>query len=245
LTDTRPPTVQADRSTRGPGHRKKRSPVALIVIPLVIVAAAVALFVVVTRGDDAGIPFVGDDGPSAAPPFDFQVRKVRALATSEKADEAALTDEAEAIETELTPVVDELFTNAFLDPANWTEGDYAEVLERFNDGARPAAEASVETLTLGTGAGDVYEEVAPDRSVLDYEVLFDPAGEVNQVVVTVTFSALGTRGDGGTTTIVSEGALFFDDPDSWLISAFDLTRADHEAQPASPQASGSPSASGS
>ena len=243
LTDTRPPTVQAD-PTRRSGHRKKRSP-AVFVIPVVVVAAAVVLLVVMlTRGEDGGIPFVGDNGPGDAPAFDFQVRKVRAFATSEKADEAALTQQAEAVERELTPVVDELFTNAFLDPANWTEGDYAEVLERFSDDARPAAEANIETLTLGAGAGDVYDEVAPDRSVLDYKVLFDPDGEVGQVVVTVKFSALGTRSDGGYTMIVSEGGLFFDDPGSWLVTAFDVARADHEAQPPAPPPSGSPSASG-
>jgi hypothetical protein len=243
LTDTRPPTVRAERSTRKAGHRKKPSP-ALIVIPLVLVAAAALVFVL-TRGDGGAIPFVGDDGPGEAPPFDFQIRKVRALATSEQADEAALTDEAEAIERELTPVVDELFTNAFLDPANWAEGEYAEVLDRFGEDARPTAEASIETLTLGTTAGEVYDEVAPDRSVLDYKVLFDPDGEVGQVVVTVRFSALGTRADGGYTAIVSDAELFFDDPGDWLISAFDVERADGEAQPPSPPASGSPSASGS
>ena len=245
LTDTGPPTVQSDRSTRRSGHRKKRSP-AVVIVPLVLVAAVVVVVVVVlTRDGGGGIPFVGDDGPAEAPPFDFQVRKVRALPTSEKADEGNLTGEAKAIERELTPVVDDLFTNAFLDPANWTEGDYAEVLEVFNTDARPTAEGSLETLTLGTDAGDVYEEVAPDRSVLDYKVLFDPDGEVSQVVVRVKFSALGTRADGGYTTLVSDAELFFDDPGTWLISAFDVTRADREAQPPSPQASGSPSASGS
>lgn len=243
MTDTRPPTVQADRSARKAGHRKKRSP-AVFVIPLVLVAVAVVLIVVLTRGEGGGIPFVGDDGPSEAPPFDFTIRKVRALATDEKADEAALADEAAAIERELTPIVDELYTNAFLDPANWQEGDYAEVLERFNEDARPTAEASVETLTLGTDAGGVYDEVMPDRSVLDYKVLFDPNGRVNQVVVKVKFLALGARSDGAYTQIVSEGQLFFDDPDGWLISAFDVTRADHEAEPPTPATSASPSASG-
>lgn len=243
LTDTRPPTVQADRSTRKSGHRKKSSP-ALILIPLVIVAVAVVLFVVLTRDGGGGIPFVGDDGPTEAPPFDFQIRKVRALPTDEKADEAELADEAQAVERELTPVIDNLFTNAFLDPANWTEGDYAEVLDAFTDDARPTAEGDIETLTLGTDAGDVYDEVAPDRSVLDYKVLFGPDGEVGQVVATVKFAALGTRADGGYSAIASEAQFFFDDPETWLISAFDVTRADQEAQAPTPRASSSPSASG-
>jgi hypothetical protein len=245
LTDTRPPTVQADRSTRKAGRRKKASP-ALLVIPLVLVVAAVVLFLVL-RGDDGGIPFVGDDGPTEAPPFDFEILRVRPVATSEGADEAALADEAAAIERELTPVVDELYTNAFLDPANWRDGDYAEVLERFGDGARPTAEGSIETLTLGANAGDVYDEVAPDRGTLSYKVLFDGEGAVNQVVVEVRFTALGTRADGGYTQVVSEGTYFFDDPGTWLVSAFDVTRADREAQPPSPatSGSGSPSASAS
>ncbi|HEU4356249.1 MAG TPA: hypothetical protein VFT27_11735 [Actinomycetota bacterium] len=244
MTDTRPPTVQADRSSRRAGHRKKSSP-ALILIPLVLVVAAIVLFVALTRDGGGGIPFVGDDTPAEAPPFDFEVRKVRALPTSEKADEGKLASEAKAVEHELTPIVDDLFTNAFLDPANWTAGDYGEVIDAFGDQARPTAEGSIETLTLGTDAGEVFDEVAPDRSALDYKVLFDPDGKVSQVVVTVRFSALGTRADGGYTAIVSDAELFFDDPETWLISAFDVTRADQEAQPPSPSASASPSASGS
>lgn len=241
MTDTRPPPVQAERSTRKAGHRKKASP-ALIVVPLLLVLAAVVLFFVLFRGEGGGIPFVGGGGDSEAPPFDFDVGKVRAVATTEDANASALSKRAASIEKEVTPIVDDLYTNAFLDPANWNDGDYAEVFERFTESARPAAEANVETLTLGANAGDVYDDVAPGEGKLEYKVLFDQGGEVSQVVVTVEFSALGTRADGGFTEIVSQGQLFFDDPGSWLVSAFDVERADREGTPPSPTAtSGTPS----
>ena len=50
---------------------------------------------------------------------------------------------------------------------------------------RTAAE-SVETLTLGATAGDVFATVDPGKSKLSYQVLFDPDG-AGTAVVTVVF----------------------------------------------------------
>jgi hypothetical protein len=102
------------------------------------------------------------------------------------------------------------------------------------------AEQSVETLTLGASAGNVFEAVEPGKSKLSYQVLFDPEGAAETAVVTVVFRATAERKDGTYLAIVSEGEFFLRQVDGWTITAFDVRRKDHEAQPPSPSASTSP-----
>jgi hypothetical protein len=178
------------------------------------------------------------------PEFDFTVGRAKAVATAPEADTESLEAEAEAIGEEITPVLDDLYTNAFLDPANWREGDYEEVLAAFSEGAASTAQQSVEVLTLGATAGDLYERVTPEKGSLGFTVLFDPAGSRHTAVARVRFSALGERSDGTFTLIVSKGELFLRDIDGWQITAFDVARQDREAQPPpSPAPSASASAS--
>ncbi len=242
MTDDRTqPPVRANRSSR----KKKASP-ALIAIPLVLVLGAVGLFFFLSGDGGAKIPFVDRDDPTDdVPAFGFKIRKTRAVATTDNADVEALAAQASGVGADLTPMLDELFTNAFLDPANWQEGDYAEVWERFDEAARPMAEQSVETLTLGAAAGDVYEDVASDKGSLEFDVLFDQQGAPTSVVVKFRFYAFGTRTDGTYTSIVSHGQLFLDAGASWQITAFTVKRDDKAAEsppPPTPGPSASPSA---
>jgi len=60
----------------------------------------------------------------------------------------------------------------------------------------------------------------------------------------VSFTALGERQDGTYTAIVSKGELFLNDEGSWKVTAFDVSRSDHQTQPPpSPTPSSSASAS--
>ena len=239
---TRPP-VTADRTQRRATNRKRRLPLALLLVPVALVGLGVALFLIL-GGDGAGIIGRGDNDSDVVPEFDFTVGRAKAVATAPEADAEALETEAGNIGQEITPVLDDLYTNAFLDPANWREGDYEEVLAVFSEGAALTAQQSVEVLTLGATAGDVYERVTPEKGSLGFTVLFDPAGSPNTAVARVRFSALGERSDGTFTLIVSKGELFLRDIDGWRITAFDVTRQDREAQPPpSPAPSASASAS--
>jgi hypothetical protein len=243
LTDDRnQPPVRANRSSR-----KKKTPAALIAIPLVLVLGAVGLFFFLSGDGGADIPFIdGDDPTDDVPAFEFKIRKARAVASADGADVDALTQQAAELGAELTPMLDEMFTNAFLDPANWQDGDYAEVWERFDDAARPTAEAAVETLTLGATAGDVYDDVASDKGSLEFDVLFDQEGSPTSVVVKFRFYALGTRADGTYTSIVSHGQLFLDAASAWQITAFTVKRDDKATEsPAPPTPGPSVSASAS
>lgn len=238
---TKPP-VTADRSQRRATNKKRRLPLALLLVPVVLAGLGVALFLVL--GGNGGGLLGGDDDSDDVPEFDFTVGRAKAVATAPEADLAALEAEAGTVGEEITPVLDELYTNAFLDPANWREGDYEEVLAVFSEAAGSSAQQSVEVLTLGATAGDVYDRVTPENASIGFTVLFDPAGSPNTAVAQVRFTALGERSDGTFTLIVSTGDLFLRDLDGWRITAFDVTRQDRETQPpASPAPSGSASPS--
>lgn len=208
----------------------------MIVVPIVLVAVAV-LVILLLRGGDVPI-LGGDDEP--VPEFDFTVKRSVAVPTAIDADVAALTPQAETIATEISPMLDDLYTNAFIDPSNWRDGDYEEVFAAFAPDAVSAAEQNVDTLTLGTTAGDDFESVDPRKGFLTYEVLFDHDGNPDTAVAAVRFTALGERTNGTFVEIVSDGQYFLQEIDGWKITAFDVRRSDAETEPPSP-ASASPS----
>jgi hypothetical protein len=238
---TKPP-VTADRSTRRPSSRKRRLPLALLLVPVVLIGLGVALFL--SLGGDVADVISGNDDSDVVPEFDFTVGRAQAVATAPDADDEALTAEAGDLAVEITPVLDDLYTNAFLDPSNWRDGDYGEVFELFSQDAGTTAEQNVEAVTLGATAGDVYDRVTPEKGRILFTVLFDPAGSPDTAVAKVNFSALGERSDGTFTLIVSKAEYFLRDVGGWQITAFDVTREDRETQPPpSPAPTGSGSAS--
>ena len=229
-----------NRVQRG-AKNKRRVPLALLIVPIVLVAIGVAILLALRGG---AVPIIGG-GDEPAPPFDFIVKPATAIPTAPDADEAALSAGAEEVAQEITPTIDDLYTNAFLDPRHWRHDDYDDVFATFAPDAAATAEQSVETLTLGATAGDVFDTVDPGRSKLAYQVLYDPDGAPETAVVTVIFRATAERKDGTYLAIVSEGEFFLrqvDGQEGWKITAFDVTRDDHETQPPSPSASASPSA---
>jgi hypothetical protein len=227
--------VTPDRVQRG-ATKKRRVSLVLLIVPVVLVAIGVAIFLVL--GGDG--PIIGGDD-EVAPPFDFIVKGASAVATASDADKSALAASADDVGQEITPTIDDLFTNGYLDPSNWRDGDYEEVFATFAPDAVASAEQNVEILTLGATAGDVFATVDPGKSKLSYEVLFDPDGEPETAVVSVIFRATAERKNGTYLAIVSEGEFFLRQIDGqeegWTITAFDVTREDHETQPPSPSAS--------
>jgi hypothetical protein len=232
--------VTPNRAQRG-ANKKRRLPLALLIVPVVLVAIGVAFLL--ARGGAA--PIIGG-GDEPAPPFDFIVKPATAIPTAPDADEAALSASAAEVAQEITPIIDDLYTNAYLDPSNWRHDDYEEVFTAFAPDAAATAEQSVETLTLGATAGDVFDTVDPGKSKLTYQVLFDPDGAPESAAVSVIFRATAERKNGTFLAIVSEGEFFLRQVDGqgegWTITAFDVTRDDHEKEPPSPSASASPSA---
>jgi len=233
--------VTPNRVQRG-ADKKRRVPLAVLIVPVVLVAIGVAILLALRGG---GGPIIGG-GDEPAPPFDFIVKPATAIPTAPDADEASLSASATEVAQEITPMIDDLYTNAYLDPSNWRHDDYEEVFTAFAPDAAATAEQSVETLTLGATAGDVFDTVDPGKSKLTYQVLFDPDGAPESAVVSVIFRATAERKNGTFLAIVSEGEFFLRQIDGqgegWTITAFDVTRDDHEKEPPSPSASVSPSA---
>ncbi|MGH2526368.1 MAG: hypothetical protein ACRDG2_06440, partial [Actinomycetota bacterium] len=232
LTDSRlAQPVVANRAQRRNGNRKRRLPLAVLLVPIALVAAGVVLFIVVS-GDNGGGLIGGDEEDEAAPPFDFRVGRVRVERVVADADTSALKTEAEALVTDdITPVIDELWTDGFLDPANWRQGDYEELYALFEGDAAATAQSSVDVLTLGAAAGDEFERVTPDRGWITYSVLFDRDNNPDTVTASVRFRATAELKDGTFVAIVSAAELFLQESDGWKVVAFDVSRDDREARP--------------
>jgi hypothetical protein len=239
LTQSRidPPAVD-DRPERPAAHRRKRRPGRwlLLLAPVVLVAAGIVLILVLGGGRNGGfLDLGGGDEPSnEVPPFDFRLSKTAVVATVTEADPSALKTAADPATAAVADVVDELYTNAFLDPTNWREGDYEEIFALFTDDAAETVRANLETVTLGATAGEVYQTVMPQRGTIRFSVLFDPDGRPDTVVTVVRFVALGERTDGTYLSIVSEGSLFLRDVGGWRITAFDLQRNDRQTRVPAP-----------
>jgi hypothetical protein len=222
--------------------KKRRKPLVLLIVPLVLVGLGVGVLFALGGGTDA-IPIIGGGGQDdEVPAFDFKERKAIAIPTAEEFDKDALAAQAAQIGSEITPILDDLFTNAFLDPTNWREGDYEEVFEAFTPEALASAQQQLDAITLGTTAGDVFEDVEPDKGSLEYRVLFDPENAPHTVVVRYRFWALAERKDGTYLAVFSHGQLTLRPVDGWKVVHFEFIRADREAEP--PAATGATGATG-
>ena len=239
-----PPKANANRVQRA-STKKRRKPFALFVLPIVLVVLGVGLMLFMGGGTDA-IPIIGGGGPEdSVPAFDFKTKKAVGVATVAEFDKEALEASAVQVGAEITPTIDDLFTNAFLDPSNWREGDFEEVFEAFAPISVASAQQGVETITLGTTAGDLFEEVEPDKGSLEYRVLFDEEGNPATAVVRYKFYATAERKDGTYLGVVSHGQMYLSNVDGWKITAFDFIRADREVEPpAATGASGATATSG-
>ena len=119
----------------------------------------------------------------------------------------------------------ELYTEGFLDPANWEEGSYADAFGGFARGARDQAETHPGLLTAGPGAGDRYERIEPRSGRIATRILLDRQGSPVLLVSVVRFSALATGSD--EVVLRSAGQYLFERVGSaWRIVSFDVTRDD-------------------
>lgn len=202
-----------------------------------VLVAVILVFLLKGGGGNKG-PFTHDP---QTPPFAFQTAKVLTVPTNAKADAATLKTKAKAPAAEVTKVMDALYIGAFLDPSNWRDGSYDDVWTFFEPGAGTEAQAQVETVTAGTGAGAAFDMILPTgSSTLKAKVLFDPKDEPYSVVAIVKFKATGSGKDGQDLLILSKGQYVFQKIDgSWKVVSFKVLRNDEQQAAPSPSASGS------
>jgi hypothetical protein len=242
-TKTPPPVNRSERRSHG---KKRKAPLALIVVPVVLIGAAIALVLVLTgNGDTIGhIIHVGGGG-EPIPAFDFKAAKVTPIGTAEDADLSALQPKAEAAARATVPVLDDVFSGAFLDPNNWKDGSYDSAFEHFSDAASASASGpGLPTITLGAAAGDTYDTVSPSKGSINFDVLFDRDGNAFSVAAHVKFYALAQRKDDTYVAIVSHGVMFLRNTGgSWQVVGFEMKRNDHETEAPAASTSAGPSAS--
>ncbi len=129
------PPVIANRAGRRSATRRRRAPLALLLVPIALVAAGVVLILVLKDGGGGiiidSITGGGGGDDDTVPPFEFRLSKTGVVATVEEADLDAMRTQAGTVAEEITPLLDDLYTNAFLDPTNWRGGDYEEIFSIF------------------------------------------------------------------------------------------------------------------
>lgn len=216
---------------------------------MVAVLGVGALAFALTGGNDGPLgPLVPGTGEPdrAIPDFTFRAGKTVAVPTVANQSAKQLKGDAQRASRETTAIVDDLYTAAFLDPDNWTNGTYDSAFEVFDESAGQEARSSVAALTAGASAGETFNDIQPGHGAIESEVLMDAKGNAARVVARVTFTAEATNKDGSITLFVSEGEFFLRSVDGdWKVVAFEVRRKDKvkEAAP-SPSVSGSASPSG-
>jgi hypothetical protein len=223
--------------------------------PAYLIAGIVGVLIVVvggliliTGGSSSPLNVLADP-PTPTPTFEFQVAKTvifpTALAPQPGATPTATPSEkkeqalAKPAVVQAQKVLHDLYSNAFLVPDNWGGGDYATAFADFSPRAAKQATGNVEVLTAGTSAGDLYTAITPAKATLKAKVLLDPKGTPYSVTGIVTFTADGTKKDGGSRTFVSKGEYILLKTDQgWTVASFSVNRDDTETK-ASPSASAS------
>jgi hypothetical protein len=198
------------------------------IVPAAVVVLGVVLFVVFTGGGgDGGL--LGED--NTIPAFDFRLtRAVPVLVTHQ--DPAKFEAVAQDVGAQVGETMTTLYTEAFLDPANWRDGAYDEVWPLFEEGTQAAAQEEETTLTLGPTAGDQFAKVEQPLGTLNVRVLLDRTNQPTTAVAIVKFKALASAKDGTTVAVVSTGQYFLRSAsDEWLVYAFSASRDDHEVIP--------------
>jgi hypothetical protein len=203
----------------------------MIVVGVLVVGVLVVVAVLSLSGGEAGPlgGIVGDDTPPA-PAFEFETGKPKPVSTGEATHAEAMAAAAPAAKA-VVRQLDALYTAAYLEPANWMDGDYDDVLSFFAGGAKQEAETEIGVLTAGPEAGQAFEAIAPQPSELKVQVLLDPGGAPYAVEGSVRFFARGTGSD-APVLLASNGQFILEKRDGrWLVVSFSVRRHDEEEAP--------------
>jgi hypothetical protein len=216
----------------------------LVVGGLAVIAAAVALVVVLSGGSDGPLAGIGGNDEPQVPSFEFDAADPAAISTSFagnpeapppskaqlQAAEKKATIAAQPAAAAATAALDDFYTRAFLDPANWQEGVYDSAFEGFSSQARAEAEAEIDVLTAGTGTSDLTS-ITPLPSTVRTKVLLDPDGVPTSVIGIVKFRAKG-KGEAGTHIFDSRGQFFFEKTGGqWTVVGYSVSRKDKVQEP--------------
>ena len=213
-----------------PRFRRRTTIIGVSLASLLVIGAVVFLTQdddVLVRGlhGDLDVPADADGGVAATPAFRFTKATRKVVPTSGGRIKRRQREAGEHAEVTARTILDGLYTEGFLDPTNWTRGEYASAFRGFAKGARSRAVAHPGLLTAGARAGDRYEEILPVAGRIDTRVLVARGGRPTLVLSFVRFSAVATGPE--PVTFRSTGQFFFERVrGSWKIVSFHVTRAD-------------------
>lgn len=190
----------------------------------------------------------GNDEPTV-PEFAFESKKPVVITTAQIDPEAA--EKTAAAQAAAKPAalavhrqLDELYTAAFLDPANWDSATYDDVFDYFDGAAEPQAREEEAVLTAGSGAAGVLESIEPRPSTVRLKVLLDSEGHAMSVSGAVKFTARGVDEDGAQYLFKSKGQYILAKVGGeWKIVSFSISR--HDSDRPAPTPSPTPSAEAS
>lgn len=222
--------------TRSKVARRRAAAGALVA--LLLIGGLAVLF---TRGGEGIGIFTHSQTPT--PQLTFATVKVVAATTTATTPDK-IAGEVKPVGKAVELSMRTLFEGAFIDPAVWDGDHYDDLFSQVMDeGAAGRALQDVATVTLGSGAGDVYASVKPDKSKLIIKVLTDAKDKPVQAIAQVTFRATATHDDGTFTKITVTGSFFFHQVDgAWRIFSYDVKRQETPFKPPSPTASSTPTA---
>jgi hypothetical protein len=170
-------------------------------------------------------PSEGGVSPPGIPRFRFEKSTPAFVRTSRERIDRRHREASVRAAAEVRSILTDLYTEAFLDPANWEQGDYRTAFRDFAGGARKQAEAHPGLLTAGPRAGERYDSILPGSSRIATRILLDRTGSPTLVVSIVRVSAAAHGAE--SFRLRSNGQFFFERIDgSWKVVSFHVTRSD-------------------
>jgi hypothetical protein len=170
-------------------------------------------------------PSEGEVAPPGTPPFRFTKSTKELVRTSPEPIDQRHREASERAAHAVRSILTDLYTEAFLDPANWEQSRYDAAFRDFAGGARKQAEAHAGLLTAGARAGERYDWILPESGWIATRILLDRTGKPTLLVSVVRFSAAALGAE--PLTFRSNGQFFFERIDgSWKIVSFHVMRTD-------------------
>ncbi len=195
-----------------------------------VLLLAVGVAVLLTRNDDAPVRAVhpgADEVTEVAeiPAFEFTKVTREVIRTFPGRLKRAQREASERAAVAARTILHDLYTEGFLDPANWEEAAYGDAFEGFASAAKKRAETRLGLLTAGARAGDRYEQILPVSGRIDTRILLDRSGRPTLVLSEVSFFAAASGPEPA--TLRSRGQFFFERVNgAWKIVSFHVTRTD-------------------
>jgi hypothetical protein len=165
------------------------------------------------------------------PQLVFALSKVSATTTTDTKP-GKVIDDATRVAADVQSTLTTFFQGAFVDPDVWDGDNYEDLFkEVMDEGAAATALNDIDTLTLGSGAGDIYDFVDPGRNKLVVKVLTDTKDQPSEAIATVMFRAGTEKDDGTFSSIEVTGTFFLRHLDGeWRIFSYDVDKTERAAK---------------